>query len=367
MSNWYFGILAFDKREGYINVQNGPVLSLNVMAILPAISLVSVVLYLSGNALAAVPLYGQCGGANWTGETTCVSGATCSYSNEYYSQCVAGSATTTRATTTSRSSTSTSTRPTTTSTRASTTTTSAPTATIPPPAGITTVLPASAGYTALPTASIISGHFDGRMVKYDRKGSSGACQEQDETGEAEAVFILQSGASISNVIIGKDQAEGIHCRGPCNVTNVWWEDVCEDAITIKQTGSGDVTYINGGGAFNAEDKVVQHNGAGRVSISNFFASSFGKLYRACGNCDERYARHVTISNVCLRGGKEGVGINSNFGDTATLSNVKTDGKPSGSNVCCTYEGVASGSEPDKIGCGDGYDACSYTASSVGSC
>lgn len=68
------------------------------------------------------------------------------------------------------------------------------------------------------------------MVKYDRAGSSqlhfkstpsmgaliitynllgGDCQEQDETGEADAVFILQSGASISNVIIGKAQAEGL--------------------------------------------------------------------------------------------------------------------------------------------------------------
>jgi hypothetical protein len=51
----------------------------------------------------------------------------------------------------------------------------------------------------------------------------------------------------------------------------------------------------------------------------------------------------------LKGGKEGVGINSNFGDTATLSNIKTNGSPSSTNVCCTYKGVAKGSEPSKIG------------------
>ncbi|KAL0948048.1 hypothetical protein HGRIS_010672 [Hohenbuehelia grisea] len=61
----------------------------------------------------------------------------------------------------------------------------------------------------------------------------GDCQGQKETGEEHAAFILQPGASISNVIIGKAQAEGIHCRGPCTVTNVWWEDVCEDAITVR--------------------------------------------------------------------------------------------------------------------------------------
>ncbi|KAF8063417.1 pectate lyase, partial [Lyophyllum atratum] len=201
------------------------------------------------------------------------------------------------------------------------------------------------GYTALPTARVISGSFNGGMVKFDRKGSSGACQEQTETGEADAVFILESGASISNVIIGKDQAEGIHCRGPCTVTNVWWEDVCEG---LKQTGSGDVTTITGGGAFGAADKIVQHNGAGKVVIKDFFASTFGKLYRSCGNCSKAFARSVSVDNVCLKGGSEGVGINSNFGDTATLTNVKTNGKPSSTNVCCTYKGVAAGSEPTKI-------------------
>lgn len=53
--------------------------------------------------------------------------------------------------------------------------------------------------------------------------------------------------------------------------------------------------------------------------------------------------------VCLHDGSEGVGINSNFGDTATLSGISTDSHPSDSSVCCTYEGVSPGNEPDKIG------------------
>ncbi|KAJ5662577.1 uncharacterized protein N7477_010193 [Penicillium maclennaniae] len=32
--------------------------------------------------------WGQCGGLNWTGPTTCASGYTCTYSNAYYSQCL---------------------------------------------------------------------------------------------------------------------------------------------------------------------------------------------------------------------------------------------------------------------------------------
>ena len=40
-------------------------------------------------ALAAVELYGQCGGSNYSGDTDCASGACCTEFNEWYSQCVA--------------------------------------------------------------------------------------------------------------------------------------------------------------------------------------------------------------------------------------------------------------------------------------
>jgi hypothetical protein len=33
-------------------------------------------------------LYGQCGGATWTGPTTCQAPAVCTYNNAYYSQCL---------------------------------------------------------------------------------------------------------------------------------------------------------------------------------------------------------------------------------------------------------------------------------------
>lgn len=36
--------------------------------------------------------YAQCGGNGFTGATTCVSGYHCQYQNDYYSQCVPGSA-----------------------------------------------------------------------------------------------------------------------------------------------------------------------------------------------------------------------------------------------------------------------------------
>ncbi|KAG9225929.1 hypothetical protein CCMSSC00406_0006449 [Pleurotus cornucopiae] len=42
--------------------------------------------------VSAIPVWGQCGGIGWTGSGTCDAGSTCTYSNDYYSQCLPGAA-----------------------------------------------------------------------------------------------------------------------------------------------------------------------------------------------------------------------------------------------------------------------------------
>ncbi|KAL4874924.1 putative mannan endo-1,4-beta-mannosidase F [Aspergillus karnatakaensis] len=86
-----------------------------------ALSLLSLV----GAVAAQSGPYGQCGGNNWSGPTTCVAGYTCVRQNEWYSQCIPGTATTSTTLTT----TTTTTRTTTTTTSTRTTTTSVPTST----------------------------------------------------------------------------------------------------------------------------------------------------------------------------------------------------------------------------------------------
>ncbi|KAG8973551.1 hypothetical protein FRB90_009905, partial [Tulasnella sp. 427] len=71
---------------------------------------------------AAVAMWGQCGGLYYTGETTCVAGATCVYQNDYYSQCK--TSTTSSSSKTSSTTSSTKTSSTTSSTKTSSTTTS---------------------------------------------------------------------------------------------------------------------------------------------------------------------------------------------------------------------------------------------------
>ncbi|CAE7217268.1 unnamed protein product, partial [Rhizoctonia solani] len=133
--------------------------------------------------------------------------------------------------------------------------------------------------------------------------------------------------------------------GPCTIRNVWFEDVCEDAITIRQ--SSGTTTITGGGARNASDKVVQHNGGGIVKIDSYCVQNFGKLYRSCGNCKTQVKREVQISNVIARNGKLLAGVNSNFGDVATI-NTKTNSYTSVTSICDTFRGNNNGNEPPAL-------------------
>ena len=57
---------------------------------LSKIALISLVPFVAAQQAA----WAQCGGNGFTGATGCVSGYTCARSNDYYSQCVPGSATT---------------------------------------------------------------------------------------------------------------------------------------------------------------------------------------------------------------------------------------------------------------------------------
>ncbi|KAI0744955.1 hypothetical protein C8Q76DRAFT_688210 [Earliella scabrosa] len=59
------------------------------MQLFTAVSVAFALLHL---AHAQSPVWGQCGGIGWSGATSCVSGATCTVLNPYYSQCIPGAA-----------------------------------------------------------------------------------------------------------------------------------------------------------------------------------------------------------------------------------------------------------------------------------
>ncbi|KAL3424533.1 pectate lyase [Phlyctema vagabunda] len=159
--------------------------------------------------------------------------------------------------------------------------------------------------------------FDGGMKRYERP--EGSCNEQAEGTDADTVFNLLPGSTIRNVIIGKHQAEGIHALGDAWVENVWWEDVCEDALTSK--GLNTQLRVIGGGARNATDKIFQDNSlGGKYNITGFYAENFGTFYQSCGNCLNQAKRNATIQNViAITGTRMGI-INPNYGDEYRLKN-----------------------------------------------
>ncbi|KAF1943824.1 pectate lyase precursor [Clathrospora elynae] len=199
--------------------------------------------------------------------------------------------------------------------------------------------------------------FDGGMKTYGRGVS---CTGQVEGGDSDAVFIVKNGGTLKNAIIGKDQIEGVHCQGSCTIENVWWVDVCEDALSLKGDGNA---MIKGGGAQAASDKVVQHNGQGTVTIDGFTVVDFGKLYRACGNCKNSVSRSVIIKNVKAYNGKILAGINPNFGGTVTISSTCAS---SVKTVCEEFKGTRPGSEPQSVSKGPSKN-CKYTASAIKAC
>jgi hypothetical protein len=220
-------------------------------------------------------------------------------------------------------------------------------------------MPASSGTSALSAVQTIAAgeSFDCGYVAYDLGVS---CDGQEEGQDP--VFYLEEGASLSNCIIGPNQSDGVHCYGSCTLTNVWWPAVCEDAFTIKEQDSSATTYIKGGGAFGADDKVLQHNGAGTLSVSDFTVETFGKLYRSCGNCDSMYERHVIMDSISASDGSELAGINSNYGDSATFTNIVASDVD---DICVTYTGTDDNDEePTENGSGADGTYCIYSDSDI---
>ncbi|KAK4457551.1 pectate lyase [Cladorrhinum samala] len=224
-----------------------------------------------------------------------------------------------------------------------------------------TVFPTASATTNLAAARTLAAgeYLDGGMKQWDRYPST--CNDQSEGGDKDAVFILQDGATLSNVIIGPNNGEGIHCKGKCTLNNVWWTDVCEDAATFLQ--SSGTSYVNGGGARGASDKILQHNGGGTVAVKNFYAKDSGKLYRSCGNCGSQTARHSTFTNIKVENVKVVAGVNANYKDTTKVTNACI----LKGATCWIYNGNNSGKEPTKIASGPSGTACVASAVKTSGC
>ena len=134
--------------------------------------------------------------------------------------------------------------------------------------------------------------FDGKNKTYKPgKNLGGGSQDEGQM----PVFILAPGASLINTVIGKPGAEGVHMMGDNTLDNVHWDDVGEDAASVRSYFPGGEITIMNGSAKNAADKVFQFNAPCDVTIKNFTASNMGKLVRQNGGTG--FELNITLDNV----------------------------------------------------------------------
>ncbi|MFJ2605369.1 pectate lyase [Streptomyces sp. NPDC091279] len=223
--------------------------------------------------------------------------------------------------------------------------------------------PSASGNQAVTASINISGTKDYGMLRLYGSGDLGTGGQNEDQ---DPILNLAAGATVKNVIIGSPGADGIHCAGSCTLQNVWWEDVGEDAATFRGSSSSNVYTVSGGGAKEASDKVFQFNGAGTLNISNFAAQTFGTFVRSCGNCSTQYKRTINLTGIeaTYKGGRI-AGINTNYGDSATLKKITIVGD-SGKKIvpCQKYIGNNTGAEPPTNGSGPDSTYCKYATSDI---
>ncbi|MFF0362380.1 pectate lyase [Streptomyces fungicidicus] len=223
--------------------------------------------------------------------------------------------------------------------------------------------PTANGSQAVSSTIAVSGTKDYGMKRLYGTGDLGSGSQDEDQGP---ILELADGAVLKNVILGAPAADGVHCKGSCTLQNVWWEDVGEDAATFKGKSSGSVYTVSGGGAKEASDKVFQFNGAGTLNVSNFSVKNFGTFVRSCGNCSTQYKRTINLNTIEVNWkGSKLAGINTNYGDTATLRNITIIGDSSKKIVPCQkYIGNNTGKEPSTNGSGPDSTYCKYASSDV---
>ncbi len=157
--------------------------------------------------------------------------------------------------------------------------------------------------------------YDGQCRRYkaDPKTLGDGSQAEDQ----KPVFVVEDGGKLINVVLGAPAADGIHTKGSVTLENITWEDIGEDAMTIKESGT---VILNGGSAKNGEDKVFQINAASTFRVSNFKASNAGKFIRQNGSTT--FKTQVFIDKCDISNMDEAVFRTDSSSSTVSMTNSR---------------------------------------------
>jgi pectate lyase C len=164
------------------------------------------------------------------------------------------------------------------------------------------------------TIRVTSGTFDGGCRRYSAGPELGD-GSQDEGQDP--VFRVENGATLRNVVIGNNGADGIHVYNGGTLDNIFWMNVGEDAMTIKSAGTVNVRNIEG---YDSDDKFFQINAASTLNVSNCIIHRAGKALRQNGGTT--FPINVTFDRCDINTMGEGIFRTDSSSSTARLTNSR---------------------------------------------
>ncbi|MCX8957623.1 pectate lyase [Erwinia psidii] len=177
--------------------------------------------------------------------------------------------------------------------------------------------------------------FDGKGQTFTAGSELG---DGSQSESQKPLFKLEDGASLKNVVIGNNGADGIHLYGDAKIDNLHVTNVGEDAITVKANKEGKKSNVEiSNSTFqNASDKIIQLNADTNLSVNNVKAKDFGTFVRTNGGQQGNW--DLNLSHISAENGKfsfvksDSEGLDVNTSDVS-LDNVANHYKvPASANL-----------------------------------
>lgn len=138
---------------------------------------------------------------------------------------------------------------------------------------------------------------NGNTIKASGMGDGGQGESQ------KPFFKLNADSWLKNVKLAAPGVDGCHFYGNGTMNEVTWQDIGEDAHTVKSTGN---CWVSGGAAYNGADKCGQCNASGAwLTLYYFYTDTCLKNIRQNGGTTYKcqfYYDHNTANHT-----KEAIG------------------------------------------------------------
>jgi pectate lyase C len=157
----------------------------------------------------------------------------------------------------------------------------------------------AATVTITSTITIAAGatyNGNGNTIKASGMGDGGQGESQ------KPFFKLNSESWLKNVKLAAPGVDGCHFYGNGTMNEVTWQDIGEDAHTVKSGGN---CWVSGGAAYNGSDKCGQANAATWLTLYYFYTDNCLKNIRQNGGTT--YACNFYYDHNTANHTKEAIG------------------------------------------------------------